>query len=558
MVEALRAALYFRVSTEEQAERGTSLADQLDRTTSYCRAQNWDIAEVYSDEGFSGATTDRTALQAMLADAARGTFDVVVVTDPDRLSRDLVDGLVIERELSRADVSVVYIVQPSMGTLERQLRGVIAEEERRKIRDRTSRGQRAVARDGHWPGGSPPYGYRIVQDATTGRSSLEICDHEADVLRWIIAAFVDARVSTADIAAALNANGVLTASSSRWIANRATGRWSPKQVRFVLRSCRAVTGTWVYRTSGGTIDVPVPAILTVDRYRHLQHRLTETSTGKGSTTKRHSYLLGGRVTSACGVSMHGMTKPDGSNRVYLCKNRNYAKGPDRCDCKPVSANAIEELVWNTVKDALSTPTRLLALAGIADADRLADNSEDVGGVDRKIQSIERALGTQIANLLKKGVDESSITHAVTQLEGDLAKLREHRDRLIEWTAARKDRVSRAERIASLAESARTALATPTAQLKQQTIALLDVRVHVTSYVVCPTCEGRGFVARTSEVNLGRRHHTGDICSTCLRYRRLPLITIEGLIPDVDNVVAVRPSGIAAVPFTIEPPARTGT
>ncbi len=144
MSRSTRAALYSRVSTDEQAERGTSLTDQLRRAAAYCETNGWEVVDEFVDDGVTGATIDRPALQQLLRSARANAFDVVVVTDPDRLSRDLVDGLVLERELARADVSVVYLVQPTMSTLERQLRGVIAEEERRKIRDRMTRGIRSI------------------------------------------------------------------------------------------------------------------------------------------------------------------------------------------------------------------------------------------------------------------------------------------------------------------------------------------------------------------------------------------------------------------------------
>ena len=110
-----RAAIYCRVSTEDQAERGTSLTDQQDRCTAFCQTESWIVAGLYVDDGISGATTERPELNRLLADARRGDFDRVVVTDPDRLSRDLVDGLIIERDLAARDVEVVYLIQPSMG-----------------------------------------------------------------------------------------------------------------------------------------------------------------------------------------------------------------------------------------------------------------------------------------------------------------------------------------------------------------------------------------------------------------------------------------------------------
>jgi site-specific DNA recombinase len=138
----------------------------------------------------SGATITRPALSQLMADAAARMFNRVIVTDPDRLSRDLVDGLVIERDLTTTGVEVTYLVQPAVRILERQIRGVIAEEERRKTRERPSRGLRAVATARYWTGGPPPYGYQL-QATPSRRNQLAINPAEAAVIVEMIDAIID-------------------------------------------------------------------------------------------------------------------------------------------------------------------------------------------------------------------------------------------------------------------------------------------------------------------------------------------------------------------------------
>ena len=86
-----RAALYVRVSTEEQVE-GYSLEAQDRAGRLYCDAHGWEIIDVYRDEGRSARTDDlarRPAFQQLLADAEAGHFDVIVVHKLDRFSRNL-------------------------------------------------------------------------------------------------------------------------------------------------------------------------------------------------------------------------------------------------------------------------------------------------------------------------------------------------------------------------------------------------------------------------------------------------------------------------------------
>ena len=313
--EPVRAVLYCRVSTEEQAERGTSLGDQARRCEEYAAERGWALVDRFIEDGVSGATTNRPALNRLLALADKQAFQVVVVTDPDRMSRDLVDGLVIERTLAASAVDVVYLIQPSMSTLERQLRGVIAEEERRKIRDRVSRGQRAVAAEGSWPGGPPPYGYRITRSGR-GRARLEINPDEAAVLTAIIAGFVDDRLTTHEIASVLNERKVATPSESRRTSNRGAPRWNHRRVRETLANARCIAGTWTYGRGPSELHIDIPPIVTEARLEQVRTRLKETSTGPSAPTRRHFFLFARRVCSPCGALMYGYARPDGTGHGF--------------------------------------------------------------------------------------------------------------------------------------------------------------------------------------------------------------------------------------------------
>lgn len=530
-----RAALYSRVSTDEQAERGTSLTDQHRRTNIYCDEQHWDVVEHYVDDGFSGATVDRPALQRLLAAARAASFDVVVVTDPDRLSRDLVDGLVIERELVAAGVQIVYLVQPTMSTLERQLRGVIAEEERRKIRDRMMRGIRAVARAGYWPGGPPPFGYRVERAPSDSHSRLVINDQEAATIVAIIDMFVDERRSTREIAQHLTDQGASTPGAARRLSNQGTGRWMHGRVRDILKTATGISGTWLYTIDDETIRLEIPAIISPARHDRLQARLAETSTGPGATQRRHKYLLAGRLVSPCGANMHGINRSDRDGRAYRCATNLAELGSDRCNCPRVHTGRTDALVWAATHDMLTDPKRLLALAGLADTLTQPGGAEDVAALDRKIRRIETALGSAIADLLARGTDAAAVHRATEQLESELLRFREHRDRVRSWTTARNIQADHAARLLALAESARGTLDNADHQLQRTILELLDVRVRITGTTPCDVCNGRGLVPAprsTSGQGLGR---TGSVCDACLRFKRLPIIEITGAIPDIDEL-----------------------
>ncbi|MFN0026726.1 MAG: recombinase family protein [Acidimicrobiales bacterium] len=356
-----RAAIYCRVSTDEQADRGTSLTGQAARCADYATRQGWPVVARYIDDGVSGATIARPALSQLMTDAAAHRFNRVIVTDPDRLSRDLVDGLVIERHLTTTNVQVIYLIQPAMGILERQIRGVIAEEERRKTRERTSRGLRAVATAGYWTGGPPPYGYQL-QTTPTRRNQLAINPHQATVLVEIIDAVIDHHHTPSEIAADLNSRNVPTPATSR--RGAPTTIWTGARIRSLLLNAKAITRSWPYHTNVGTIHVTVPAIITEQRLGILYQRLNHPSFTT-TRTRRHRFLFSRRITSPCGHPMYGYARPDDTGRAYMCSQRHGPEATQRCECRRASADHVDRVVWDTLAHHITNPDRLRVLTGAA-------------------------------------------------------------------------------------------------------------------------------------------------------------------------------------------------
>src|SRR5215207_9675610 len=120
------AAIYARVSSE----RGLLIPEDL----------------VFEDEGFSGATLTRPALERLRDRAAEGRFEVLLCHAPDRLARRYAYQVLLLEELQRAGVEVCFAKEPERGgtpedELLRQFQGMIAEYERAQIRERTRRGK---------------------------------------------------------------------------------------------------------------------------------------------------------------------------------------------------------------------------------------------------------------------------------------------------------------------------------------------------------------------------------------------------------------------------------
>src|SRR5881227_3566779 len=94
----LRAAIYARVSSEEQRE-GQTIDSQVAELERFAREKNWRIAGIYKDDGWSGSLLARPELDHLRDDASRGRFDLVLLNDVDRLARDVAHLGIVKRNL---------------------------------------------------------------------------------------------------------------------------------------------------------------------------------------------------------------------------------------------------------------------------------------------------------------------------------------------------------------------------------------------------------------------------------------------------------------------------
>lgn len=109
-----RAALYIRVSTLEQAQEGYSVGEQRERLIAYCKAQDWLIADIYVDGGYTGSNLNRPGIQKLMSETEK--FDVVLVYKLDRLSRSQRDTLYLIEEIFRPNKVDFVSMQESFDT----------------------------------------------------------------------------------------------------------------------------------------------------------------------------------------------------------------------------------------------------------------------------------------------------------------------------------------------------------------------------------------------------------------------------------------------------------
>ncbi|MCZ0964557.1 recombinase family protein [Paracoccus benzoatiresistens] len=245
----LRIALYARVSSERQA-RGNTVASQLAALRERVASAGLSIepGDEFVDEGYSGTTLLRPALERLRDAVAAGALDQVYVLAPDRLARRLARRyayqVLLVEEFRRAGTEVVFanrlIGTSAEDDLLLQVQGMIAEYERAKFLERSRRGRRHAARSGLISAlGKVPFDYRyITKDAGGGVARVEVAAEEARWVRLMFAWIGLERLSLREVSRRLSEAGVPTSTGK--------ARWDGTTIALMLRNTayvgRAVFG----------------------------------------------------------------------------------------------------------------------------------------------------------------------------------------------------------------------------------------------------------------------------------------------------------------------------
>lgn len=209
---------YLRVSTEEQATAGVSLAAQEERIRAYCVAQGLTLGVVYTDAGVSGKGLERPALSSLLAEVRAGRVGAVVVLKLDRLTRRtrdllyLVEDVFTRRKVELVSLSEQLDTRTPAGRLMLTLLGALAQMEREQIGERTRTALRYKQSRQERTGGVP-LGFR---EAPEGGAMLPVPREMKTVARAL--ALRDAGVSYRGIADTLREEGHPTKNGGQWAA----------------------------------------------------------------------------------------------------------------------------------------------------------------------------------------------------------------------------------------------------------------------------------------------------------------------------------------------------
>ena len=421
----MNVAIYARVSSEKQ-EKQETVQSQIACLRDFAEKKGYAIVNEYVDEGYSGEMLARPDLDRLRDDAAKKSFEAVLVYSPDRLARKYVYQELIKIELKKHDVEVIFINNPESNDnpetkLLEGMQGLVAEYEKAQIIERTRRGKLFKAKQGKLMTSIAPYGYVYIRKNTDAgkEGCYEINEQEACIVGLIFDLFVNKRLSKRGVAREL---------TGRNIKPRKGIHWRTSSIDKILRN-ETYIGTAHYNKHIGVepekrnpnsalyrrrkncslrlrpkeewIAIKLPDELRIidNEIFYAAQELLKKNSSILPRESKHKYLLKGLLE--CG-QCHSpyIGSPCHGKLYYRCGNR-YRKFPLAKDCNAgtVKADKIENLVWQTISEALQKP--------------------DI--VVEQIKKYHENLNA----------DSHKFEQEIKKIEDDLLKVKEGRDRLLD-------------------------------------------------------------------------------------------------------------------------------
>ncbi len=382
------AAIYARVSSARQKEQDT-IGSQTAALRAHAEQLGLDVPKpwVFEDDGHSGASLVRPALERLRDLVCQVPVDVLLVYSPDRLARKYAYQALLIEEFAKAGTTVMFVKGPRSDSPEDallvQFQGMIAEYERAQILERTRRGKAHRAKSGtiNVLSGAP-FGYRYVRKSEHAEARYEVVAHEAAVVAELFTRYADGGVAIGELARWLSGLGVITRTGKpRW--DRSTVWGMLRNPAYAGRACFGKTMrtdqtaglnrtarlagratprryTVVDRARSDWLEIPVPALVDEDTWQQVQRRLADNKRYATRNSSNPSLLQGICACSSCGYAYYRTSTRTTNKKIYYYRclgSDDYRYEHGRvCANKPVRADYLDTVVWDHITALLADPT----------------------------------------------------------------------------------------------------------------------------------------------------------------------------------------------------------
>lgn len=397
-----KVAFYGRYSTTLQTEQ--SIEGQLHVCQKYAEQNDLQIIAEYIDRAISGTSDKRPQFQQMIADAATGKFEHILVYKLDRFARNRYDSALYKKKLRDHGVTVLSATEAISNTPEgiimEGLLEAMDEYYSAELARKSRRGREESFRKGRFMPTHVPFGYKkvdhhLVIDETTAPIARKIFERYADGDRLI------------DIEHWLNGLGVRNAAGNTWDECSLS--------RLLHRTY--YYGEYKYGDFEGSAECP--AIITRELWDQVQNRLAESAKRRRENRTSYDYFLTGKLYCAVHNRMiSGISSHYGKYHRYRC-----------LDCRHVyPAEVFHERVLNALQEYLNSD-KLDQIAQAAFAAYTQDDDVDERpAMETELKNVEKQLQNAV-NAVLNGFASDALKDTIQGLEARKQQLRERIDDL---------------------------------------------------------------------------------------------------------------------------------
>jgi site-specific DNA recombinase len=459
-MKIIQAALYARVSSEQQAAAHT-IESQLAALSERARNDGTPIPaeRQFVDDGYSGATLVRPALDRLRDLAVTGAVNRIYVHSPDRLARNYAYQVLLIDEWRRAGIEVVFLNRPLGQSPEDdlllQVQGIVAEYERAKIMERSRRGKKHAAQSGSLNVMScAPFGYRYVTVRDGGgQARFEPMPEQARVVKQVFGWVALDRCSLGEVCRRLQQAGELTQSGNLVWSRQAVwhilqnpayyGKAAFGKTRMMQRSenvrRRSPRGRPAPHRSANVpkvteqkdwVFMAVPPLIEPALFHAAHRQLNENRTRARIGRRRPGYLLQGLLgCSECRYAFYGRTthQRGAGGRLrdfiyYRCSGTDGSRfGGERiCNNPPVSGEFIEGSVWAEVCKLLNNPQKLEQEYQQRIA--VGKSSEDLEILKGQLGKLQRGMERLIDSYSEGAIEKEQFMPRLGRTKGRIAEL----------------------------------------------------------------------------------------------------------------------------------------
>lgn len=440
-----RAAIYVRVSTEQQGDKA-SPAEQENDCRAYCDRNGYSVVTVYRDvERYkakgrvvepSGTRADRPGFKAMLADARKDSFDVIIAWREDRLYRGSRPMLDVQDLLKETKVDI-ELAKEMFDRKMMWIKAGFAEMELDGIKERILMGKQARLREGKMYLSVPPYGYDYDPDT----HNLVVNEDEAHWVRLIWQWFGEA-VGKGEIRRRLIEGGAKQKQSPS-PNNRRQHPWALSVITKILGRDAYYTGEWkqkMGKVEGAKqprmFEFTIPTIIDAGVYESVKRRSQQWKNFPAGNWFSNALIAGYIYCSVCGCKMGITTRAKRNGKTYhyyKCNNNKRHVSLPNCP-KTVRQDEADRIVWCELWELLSMPGRF----ELAIRERMkelqseeADASTDIARFERQLDDLMLERQRVIGLAVKGIISESDLSIQLMPLTAqEKALKRELQDRVM--------------------------------------------------------------------------------------------------------------------------------